>query len=169
MTLPSITSIRTSTRRPCSYPWRTERGQCLIYSFRSLSGFTCSFSFPHPFSLTGPLNPLSSWPSKVKSSRKVPAKSHRRHRALPPKSLVHSTIAFGVVYWERKDGGSAGSRVHVPLSSLPVSIWHGYMREYSSVLTFRNAGLNSLVIFIPLAWVSHFHEWTHGLTFARMP
>ncbi|KAH9972678.1 hypothetical protein BJV74DRAFT_879751 [Russula compacta] len=26
--------------------------------------------------------------------------------------------------------------------------------------------LNALVVFIPLAWVSHFKEWTHGLSFA---
>ena len=37
-----------------------------------------------------------------------------------------------------------------------------------ALLTSRNAGLNALLVFIPLAWLSHFHEWTHGLTFARM-
>ena len=65
--------------------------------------------------------------------------------------------------------------MHVPLSTLPVSrsslvlgVRHGIYAHPNTLLTLRNAGLNVLVIFIPLAWVSHFHEWTHGLTFARM-
>jgi hypothetical protein len=39
----------------------------------------------------------------------------------------------------------------------------------NTLLTFRKAGLNALVVFIPLARVSHFREWSHGTTFAHMP
>ena len=35
--------------------------------------------------------------------------------------------------------------------------------------TSPNLGLNVLLVLIPIAWVSHFKEWAHGLTFARMP
>jgi hypothetical protein len=58
----------------------------------------------------------------------------------------------------------------MPLSSLPVSLrlTSGTDTCANNLLTFRNTGLNVLVVFIPLAWVSHFHEWAHGVTFARM-
>jgi hypothetical protein len=50
-----------------------------------------------------------------------------------------------------------------------LDVWHdGYMRDANTLLTSRNTGLNVLVLFIPLAWLSHFHEWAHGRTFARM-
>jgi hypothetical protein len=44
-------------------------------------------------------------------------------------------------------------------------------RVHLRILThclFHNAGLNVLVLLIPIAWVSHLKEWAHGLTFARM-
>jgi hypothetical protein len=58
--------------------------------------------------------------------------------------------------------------VHVPSSSLHVSLPSRFTSCLNTLLTSRNVGLNALFIFIPLAWVSHFEEWTHGLTFARM-
>jgi hypothetical protein len=116
-----------------------------------------------PSSLTGPLNPLPSWPSKVKSRPTVLTKSYR---APPVKAPVPPNIASG----ERTDGGSAGSRVHVPLSSLPVSLRLTSATDIcaNTLLTFRKAGVNVLVVFIPLAWVSHFRGWSHETTFARM-
>ena len=95
MTLPSIASIHISTRRPCSCPWRTERGQRLIYSFRSLSGVTCSFSLPHPFSLTGPHIPLSPHGPRKSSRaekyrRNLTAHSHPSLSSIPPSHLEWS-------------------------------------------------------------------------------
>jgi hypothetical protein len=106
----------------------------------------------HPFSPTGPLNSPPSCLSKVKliklrRRRTVPPKSyqrHRAHRAHPLKTPVPSTIASGVVCQERRDSGSAGSGVHVPLSSLLVSLrltssTDGYMRECSTHFSQRRA------------------------------
>jgi hypothetical protein len=139
---------------------RTERGHRYI-AFPGLPA-PC-----HPPPLPS-LNPLPSCPSKIKSRPTVLAKTYRAPPLKTPP--VPSTIASGVLCRERKDGGSAGSGVHLPLSSLPVSLrWtSGPDICAISLLTFRNAGLNLLVFFIPLAWASHFHEWAHGLTFARM-
>jgi len=113
-----------------------------------------------------PLNSLLSCHSKIKCRQTV--QSH--HGGLPPKVPVPSTTASGVGCRERKDGGSAGSRVHVQLSSLPVS--HPLTSSANicanPLLISPNVGIRGLVIFTPLAWVSHFLEWSNGLTFACM-
>src|SRR5258708_16407044 len=58
----------------------------------------------------------------------------------------------------------------LPSPSLPVS--HPLTSNLdicaNPLLISRNVGLNVLLIFIPLAWVSHFHEWSHRLTFGCM-
>jgi len=58
----------------------------------------------------------------------------------------------------------------LPSPSLPVS--HPLTSNLdicaNPLLISRNVGLNVLLIFIPLAWVSHFHEWSYRLTFGCM-
>ena len=152
---------------------RTERGPWLYSLSRVTSSLSPLSPTPILFSLTGPLYPLPSCPSKIKLRPTVlanPRAKYCPYRAPQLKDPVPSTIASGVVCRERTDSGSAGRRVHMPLSSLPVSLrlTSGANICAITLLTFPGAGLNVLVIFIPLAWVSHFHEWTHGLTFARM-
>jgi hypothetical protein len=147
---------------------RTERGR--LYSLFSVA-FSLSPS-PHPSSLIWPLNPLH-WPSKAKSRPTIVTAQAKSYRAPPPlklKAPVPSTIVSGVVCRERRGRGSAGGGAHAPFSSLPVSLrlTPGTDICANPPLTFRIAGLNALVLFIPLAWASHFHEWAHGLTFARM-
>lgn len=141
---------------------RNERG------FISSKGFLPSPPPTTPSLLQG-LSILSPpWPSKVKSRPIVLLV--KPYRAPPLKSPpAPSTIVSGVVSQERTESGSAGNGVHMLLSLLPVSLRLTDIcaPEYSTHL-FRNAGINILIVFIPFAWVSHFYEWTHGLTFARM-
>lgn len=158
--------ITPAMRPTCSWSGRTETLSMLY----SLTGVTS----PHHLSPAGPLNPSRSWPSKIKSRRTVPlagvAKS-KSYRALPPQAPVPSAIASGVVSRERTDGGSAGRRAHVLLSSLPVSLLRlkfGTNVCANTRLIFPIAGLNLLVVFIPLAWVSYFNEWEHVITFSCM-
>ncbi|KAI0300648.1 hypothetical protein B0F90DRAFT_394585 [Multifurca ochricompacta] len=52
--------------------------------------------------------------------------------------------------------------------------WHRFLGKDRRKVSWKESArailfsswLNALLIFIPLAWVSHFKEWTHGLTFA---
>jgi len=135
---------------------RTERGHYI--AFRGLIS-PCP---PPIHSLTGPLNPLPPCLSKIKSR---PTRSYRTPRALPLKSHVPSTIASGVVCWEGTDGGSPGSRVHVPLSSLPVSgtdICAGYLTHLSQRRAQCFGHLHSSCLGIPLPRMD---TWAHLCTY----
>jgi hypothetical protein len=110
---------------------RTERGR--LYTLSTLA--VPLFPSPHPFFLTGSLNHLPSWPSKVKPRQTVLPKSYRAPPLMFPTTTVPSTIVSGVVWQERTDGGSAGSRVHVPFSTLHVSqssldVWQRIYARY---------------------------------------
>ncbi|KAI0248523.1 hypothetical protein BJV78DRAFT_1276542 [Lactifluus subvellereus] len=55
----------------------------------------------------------------------------------------------------------------------PLPFWHRFLGKDrpriswkdSASAIFFSSWLNALLILIPIAWVSHFKEWTHGLTF----
>ena len=93
------------------------------------------------------------------------AKPYRKPHAPPLKSPDLSTIASGVVCWERTESGSPGSRVHVPSSSLPVS-GTDICARYSSHPSQRRAQcfghLHSSCLAIPL---SRMDTWAHLCTY----
>lgn len=105
-----------------------------MFLISSVFAFTHMRTISHSFSHTGPLNPLPSYPSKIKSCLlTVLAKSyHAPPLKAPP---VPSSIASGVFCRERKYGGRDGSGVHVPLPSLAssrIDVWHGYMPDFTN-------------------------------------
>jgi hypothetical protein len=151
----SCQSRKNQRRTTCSCPGRMRR----LYS--PGRGFC-----PIPPQSHRPLNPLLSWPSKIK--RRCTLQCHQGGLSL--KTPVPSKTTSGVICRERKDSGSPGRRVQGQLSSLPVS--HPLTSSAdicaNPLLISPNVGLNALLVFIPLAWVSHFLEWKHKLTFGCM-
>lgn len=128
-----------------------------------------------PLTLSTPLVP---WPSKISLKWRTKAERYRS-ATVPPKSPVMSA-ASSADYWGKIGLGSVGEKAHKlsfyrPVCFLSTTRFSFESRVpaqvYLRILTlwlFHIAGINVLILIIPIAWVSHLKEWAHALTFTRM-
>jgi hypothetical protein len=134
------------------------RNDAIIYPFK------VPFLFVPPVDLYHhqTLKPLVSCHPKIKERRVA----NCYHAVALNKVPVLSTTASGVGCWERRDGGSAGGRVHVPSSTLPVSL--RFTSCLNTLLTSSQcraecfAHLHSSCLGIPL---QRMDTWAHLCTY----
>ncbi len=93
-----------------------------------------------------------------------PSTRSRNHKTLPS-SPPRNASGFGSR--GRQGARWAGGRVPRPYFSFPVNLQISPV-FVTTRLTLIDAGLNTWLIFIPIAWLSHFKGWGHGMTFSCM-